>query len=248
MIANCSHDENGKYKNGKAGDQTGGEYTRRKWYNRPWSHVIRFEDSTIANLIAELATEAADNNCIGYDQNERLTFWKQLQKYSYRPKNIKVKCETDCSASTAAIIKAVGYLLNNDKLKSIPETCYSGNIRVALKNRGAKVFTEDKYLKSDSYLKRGDILLYEGHHVTINLDDGSKVKATNIGSTFEVMVTADSLYVRSGAGKSYNAIGVVHFGEELTVTKTVENGTKRWYKIKHNNMEGYVSSAYTKKV
>lgn len=34
MIANSGHDENGRYKNGKAGDQTGTEYAVIPWYNR----------------------------------------------------------------------------------------------------------------------------------------------------------------------------------------------------------------------
>ena len=32
MISSCGHDENNKYKGGKAGDQTGTEYYLRTWY------------------------------------------------------------------------------------------------------------------------------------------------------------------------------------------------------------------------
>ena len=59
---------------GLTGDQTGTEWQIKNWYNRPWSHVIRHPDKVKRELIAELAIEAANNNKIGYDQNQRHTF------------------------------------------------------------------------------------------------------------------------------------------------------------------------------
>ena len=67
-ISNCGHDENGRYAGGKAGDQTGTEYQIMNWYNRPWLCVLRFNDVKIAAMIADMATKAAQNNLIGYDQ------------------------------------------------------------------------------------------------------------------------------------------------------------------------------------
>ena len=64
-ISNCGHDENGHYAGGQAGDQTGTEYQIINWYNRPWLCVLRFEDQEVASLIAEMATQAANNNMIG---------------------------------------------------------------------------------------------------------------------------------------------------------------------------------------
>ena len=58
-ISNCGHDENGRYAGGKAGDQTGTEYQIVNWYSRPWLCVLRFEDKTIADMIADMATKAA---------------------------------------------------------------------------------------------------------------------------------------------------------------------------------------------
>lgn len=176
MIANCSGDERGKLHGGKAGDNNGREWRLRGWYNRPWSCVLRFEDRRVANLIAELAEEGARNNHIGYDQSQRLTFWKHLERNGYHPKNIKVNCETDCSASTLAICKAVGYLLDIQKMKAINESGYSGNAKAILVKAGAKVLDDKKYRTSDKYLKRGDILLYIGHHMAINLTDGSAIE------------------------------------------------------------------------
>ena len=173
MISNCGHDEHGKYSGGQAGDQTGQEWAVIPWYNRPWGVVLRFPNPDVRDLIAQLAMEAAENNLIGYDQGQRTTFWTQLTRSGFRPANIKTACEADCSAGVAAIVKAAGNLRGIDKLKKIPEDMYTGNEKDTLKNAGFSVLTDSKYLKSDKYLLRGDILLLEGHHTAINLTDGA---------------------------------------------------------------------------
>lgn len=175
MIANCGHDERGAYKNGSSGDQTGEEWQIRSWYSRPWTHVIRHPDRSVGDTIAEVAIQGAQNDCIGYDQNQRYTFWDELKNVGYWPKNIKNKCETDCSASTAACVKATGYIRGIQALKDVSSDCYSGNIRHALEYAGFQILTDAKYLNSDSYLYNGDILLCENHHVAICVSDGSKV-------------------------------------------------------------------------
>lgn len=175
MIANCGHDEKGGYRGGKASDQTGTEWYVRPWYNRPWNCVIRYPDLEVAKLMAELAREGAENDHIGYDQNERDDFWIELKKVGYHPKDIKVDCETDCSAGVVAIIKAAGHLLGISALQKINAT-YTGNLRAGTKAAGFKILTESKYLTSDKYLLPGDILLNDSAHTTINLDAGSKMK------------------------------------------------------------------------
>lgn len=68
MIANCGHDERGKYTGGTAGDQTGTEWQIRKWYSYPWHCVIRHPYEHVRNAIADMARMGALNDCIGYDQ------------------------------------------------------------------------------------------------------------------------------------------------------------------------------------
>ena len=178
-LSNCGHDENGRYAGGKAGDQTGTEYQIVNWYSRPWMCVLRFEDSKIASLIADMAEKAAKNDLIGYDQgtagnsNDRYTFWQHLKASNYDPAQITVACESDCSASTAAIVKGAGYRLNLSKLKAVSIYLTTHNMRQALKNAGAKVLTDKKYLTSGDYLKAGDILLNDNHHVAIAVTSGA---------------------------------------------------------------------------
>lgn len=182
-LSNCGHDENGRYAGGKAGDQTGTEYQIINWYNRPWMCVLRFEDQKVASLIADMAEKAARNDLIGYDQgtagnsNDRYTFWQHLKASNYDPAQITVSCETDCSASTAAIIKGAGYRLNLPKLKAISIYLTTYNMRKALKAAGATVLTDEKYLISGDYLKAGDILLNDNHHVAIAVTSGAKTES-----------------------------------------------------------------------
>lgn len=222
MISNCSHDENGKYTNGKAGDQYGNEWQIRTWYNRPWTCVIRFNNK-IRKKIALNAKRAANNNHIGYDQNQRTTFWTQLEKASFDASKIKINCETDCSAGVSALIKAAGYLLDIDELKSFSVNNTTRTLKEACRKVGARILTDKKYLQNDDYLLKGDIILCEGHHVTTNLTNGSKIKTDkedntdntidtvvknntptyNVGKTYTLQV---ELNVRKGAGIKYSKI------------------------------------------
>jgi len=172
MISNCGHDENGKYSGGKAGDKNGQEYCIRTWYNRPWDCVIRYPDPAIGQVIARIAKNAAKNDHIGYDQSQRLTYYNALKAAEWKPVNIKIDCEADCSSSTAANIIAAGHQEGIKKLQEINPSCTTGNLRQALKNAGFHVLREKIYLDSDAYLLPGDILLKEHSHAAINLDKG----------------------------------------------------------------------------
>lgn len=178
LISNSGHDERGKYIGGQAGDQSGTEWYLRTWYNRPWNCVLRHPDSKVRNKIAELAEKAARNDYIGYDQGERTTYWNELIKAGYDPSNIKNPCEADCSAGVMANIKAVGYLLNNEKLKSVTITS-THYMRNMLKNAGFQVLTDSKYLTSANYLERGDILLNDNAHTATNLEKGCYASGTS---------------------------------------------------------------------
>ncbi|MGI6007532.1 MAG: hypothetical protein ACOX8E_08595 [Ruminococcus sp.] len=255
MISNCGHDENGRYSGGAAGDQTGGEWEIRSWYNRPWNYVLRYPDAKVRELIAAMAEAAARNNLIGYDQSDRYTFWQHLKASSYDPSQITVRCEADCSSGVAAIVKAVGYRLNIAKLKNVSIYCYTGNLRSALKTAGFTVLAASKYLTSLDYLLRGDILLYEGHHVAINLTTGSKAGASadtgNGGKLNETVkwngVATAALNVRrwAGTGNALCSFSPLPTGAAVGVCDTVlaADGSP-WYYILYNGKYGFVSADY----
>lgn len=174
-ISNSGKDERGKLSGGTAGDQTGKEWQLRSWYNRPWTCVLRHPDKAVRDKIAELGVAAARNNNVGYDQGQRGTYWKELQKAGYDPSKIDTPCEADCSAGVIANVKAVGHLLNLPKLKNLSAT-YTGNLRSGLKEAGFTCLTDKKYLTSPDYLLPGDILLYDGHHTATNISMGAKAE------------------------------------------------------------------------
>lgn len=178
MISNSGHDENGKYRGGKAGDQTGTEWAVIPWYNRPWTCVLRWHGQAVQKDIAYLARAAAENPLIGYDQGERATFWDALSRVpNYDPAKIDRPCESDCTCGVATIVKAAGLRRGIARLGAIdPDYYYSGNMRSGFKALGFEVLTESKYLTSDRYLLPGDILLYDNHHAATNLDVGAMVR------------------------------------------------------------------------
>lgn len=177
MISNCGHDENGKYHGGAAGDQTGGEWVLRSWYNRPWDCVLRYPDKKVAQAIANEAIDAANNNNIGYDQWQRTTFWTQLAKAGYHAANITAKCEADCSAGAMAIVKAVGYQFGIKKLQNV-QLVTTPYMKKDLQAAGFEVLTFSKYRTSETYLEPGDILLNEKSHTAIEVGTGKKKEET----------------------------------------------------------------------
>lgn len=211
MISNCGHDENGRYSGGAAGDQTGSEWQIRSWYNRPWNLVLRYPDRKIGDLIADLAIQAADNNLIGYDQGNRMSFWYALKNAGYQPKKITVKCETDCSAGVLSIVKAVGYLSGIKALQEVDPNGWTGSMRQQLKAAGFIVLYEPKYTTSEDYLLPGDILLNEQSHTAINISTG-KYAADGYNPSKE-NVAAGQLWFNT----YYGPFMVKTFGELLEV-------------------------------
>lgn len=246
-IANSGHDENGNYHGGKAGDQTGHEWEIRSWYNRPWDCVLKPPTEAIGRDMALLAKHAANNDNIGYDQYERTTFYTQLMKAAnYDPANIKVKCESDCSAGVAALGAAVGKRNGDKKMAAISKDCYTGNLAQAFVAAGWTKLTDSKYLISDAYLGEGWILLNTRSHTAINLTKGSKYQSSgsatttkpstststaNKYSTGTYKITANpDLNVRAGAGTQYKIVDSLVKGAGTKVTEVKKVGNDWWGK------------------
>lgn len=216
-ISNSGKDERGTYSGGQAGDQTGGEWQLRTWYNRPWNCVLRHPNANVRNKIAELAEKAAKNDKIGYDQSQRNTYWDQLQKVGYDPSKITVACEADCSSGVIANTKAVGFLLGIAALKNIGAT-YTGNMRSAYQSAGFQVLTASKYLNSPDYLEPGDILLNDASHTATNITRGSRADGGNApvstsgGGTSSAAANVKTNYIPGTCGVTLNQflVGAVH--------------------------------------
>ena len=192
-IAHASISENGSIKNGKAGDQTGKEVCIRAWYNKPWQYVIRFKDEAIREKVAYAMERACNNSAIGYDQNERNSLLTRARSVGYDPGKVTSKCETDCSALVTLACIYAG--IAESSLVVSGNSATTSTLRNRLIKTGrVEVFSSSKYTKSDDYLLRGDILLKEGSHVVVAIENGSKTVATSAPSA---STTTSSTYTRT---------------------------------------------------
>ena len=166
-IGQASRDERGKYSGGMAGDQDKKEVAIREWYNRPWNKVLRPKNPAIAGRIAAAMEDACRNENIGYDQYERTTLYDICKANGWNIKAVNRHCETDCSALVSVCVNVAGVRVSG--------SIYTGNESAALLKTGEfELFDAPKYLVTDEYLRRGDILLYEFHHTAIALENGTK--------------------------------------------------------------------------
>ncbi len=170
-IAHSSIDENGKVAGGAAGDQNKKEVCTRTYYNGSWNVVLRPKSADIAEKSAKFMETACANDNIGYDQGQRNTLYAQAAAVNFDCSKIAVKCECDCSSLIHVAVIAAGaklvYGSNGFTTRTmVAELVKSGNY---------EKLTESKYLTSDNHLKRGDILVKEGSHCVMVLENGSAV-------------------------------------------------------------------------
>lgn len=266
-ISNSGKGETG-WVNQKPGDQTGAEWNIRSWYNRPWTHILRYPDRTVANLIATLGILAAKNDKIGYDQAARSTYFEHLKASEWNPSKISVRCSDDCSCGVMTNIYASGKILGIKKFCTVyPGNVYSGNIRSYLSKMGFQTLTDNKYLSGVDYLLPGDILLCEEHHVATNLTEGKKATSAQTTPKERTLheeqqwigeCTAISLNVRKWAGKDNPNIKswpILSKGNRVGVCDTIKaTDGSDWYYIVIDNstlekpVHGFVSAQFIRKV
>lgn len=170
LIGHASLGSNGKISGDVFGDQNGKEVCIRRWYNKPWNVVLRPLDANIAEKSAKACEAGCNNKAFGYDQPQRNTAHIEAKKVGYDLSKVTTPCGTDCSAFMTLCAIAGG----------VSELEYTGNapttstmVNTFVKTGKYQKLTDSKYLTSDKYLKRGDILVKEGSHTAMALEDGS---------------------------------------------------------------------------
>lgn len=241
LIGHSSIDENGKAYNGQAGDQTKKEVCTRSWYNKSWDVVIRAKDAAMAEKMAVACEQACANDKIGYDQYQRNTLYTQAQKVNFDLSKITTACECDCSSLMCICAIAAGVPAGALYISGNMRT--TRNMRSAFKNTGKfEILTDSKYLTSDAYLKRGDIIVNEGSHTVMALSNGSKAGSTGTitpvapstenkqycGKGIGTATALSTMNVRTGGSTSYRVIGTVPKGTQVEV---LEITATKWYKI-----------------
>lgn len=235
-IGHAVMDEQGKARGGKPGDNTGREVIIGNWYEEGWNVVLRPKDSAVAEKIAVAMEQTCLNDAIGYNQGNRTTLYREAVKHDFKLNEIKQLCECDCSSLVSVCVNAAGVNVSKD--------IYTGNMVKALLATGTfEQLTAQKYLSSSDYLQRGDILVHEGSHTAVALDNGSNYQTeANCGSSdFFVTVTAFMLNVRSDANAKSKIVKTISKNKTVHITKSKDG----WGYSEELN--GWISLSYTKR-
>ena len=172
-IGHSSIDENGHITGGKAGDQTKREVYVTNWYKKGWTVLLRPKDFGVAERMARACEAGCANDNIGYDQNQRNTLRARAKEVGWDLSKITAPCECDCSSFMAVCAEAAG--VNMEVAYSSGNAPATRYMRERFLRTGAfDALTDKKYLTRSDYLRRGDILVYEGHHTVMVLSDGEK--------------------------------------------------------------------------
>lgn len=176
-IGHATQNENGKAYGGAAGDQNGKEVCIISWYKGGWHTVLRPKSKALAEKSAAACEAACDNENLGYDMavSQRNTVKAEAVKHDYDLSKIDKPCEADCATFMQVCAIAGGANLT-----------YEGNgmttrnmVERLLETGDYEALTERKYLDSDAYLLRGDILVKSGHTV-MALEDGAEARTKEV--------------------------------------------------------------------
>lgn len=167
-IGHASIGSNGKISGDTPGDQ-GKEVCIINWYSKPWSYVLRPKDNIIANKMATACEKGCANNAIGYDQSNRNSLKTQAVACSMDLSKITTPCECDCSSFMTVCAECAGIQIPYNG-SNAPTT---STMKDAFMSTGQfDLLTDQKYLTSDNYLKRGDVLVKPGSHTAMVLENG----------------------------------------------------------------------------
>lgn len=249
QIAHAGSNEWGTTHGGEAGNQRrtagklDGELKVTDWYDKPWTYCIRPKDPAKAKIIADTALACVKNVKIGYDQNERQTLYRQMKANNWDATKVDY-CETDCSSLWGVCANAAGIYID--------PVVYTGTMKQFAEQSGAfEILTDEKYLKTDKYLKRGDGLVKPFAHAVIVISDGDSAgqevpdpaPAPSVGYTHVYIATGD-VWLRKGPGTNYATIKVVNRGDQVYV----KNNVNGWLEVQYGYSTGYSSAKYYKYV
>ena len=173
-IGHANKDENNKLIGGTAGDQAN-EVCVRSWWAFGWDCVLRPKKPEVAEKSAKFVEDACANANIGYDQGQRNSLFSKAVSAKYDASKINTPCECDCSSLIHVAVIAAGVSIAYGKNAFTTRTM----VDYLVKTGNYEKLVASKYLTSDKYLKRGDILVNEGSHTVMVLEDGSGVNPTS---------------------------------------------------------------------
>jgi nucleoid-associated protein YgaU len=171
-IGHASISEHGTI-TGTAGDSTGKEVYIKENYkisNIDPYIVLRPKNAAIAAGSVAACIAGCENNHIGYSQSSRNTLYHLAKDVNFDLSAITSDCNTDCSAFMTVCAIAGGARITYGS--NAPAT---SNMRTRFSQSGDyEVLTSTKYTTQSDYLKPGDILVHEGTHTIMVLENGNE--------------------------------------------------------------------------
>ena len=212
--------------NGEKGDQTTKEVCIREWYNKPWNILLRPKSAEKAEIMAQSCEKGCANQNIGYSQATRNTLKQEALKVNFDLSKVGL-CNCDCSSFMTVCAESAGipipYNYNNAPTTRTMRTAFTSTGEFDL-------YTDNKYLNITNNLRRGDILVAEGKHTVMVLDNGSDAiilnaqDVKNMGKPFAIDISKNQ--------------GNINFAElkksgvsKIILRSTTKNGSvdEKWY-------------------
>lgn len=213
-IGHASQNELGKVSGGAKGDNNGKEVCIRTWYSRGWNVMLRPKNASLAEKSARACEDGCRNDNIGYSQTNRNTLHTEAKRVGYDLAKITTPCETDCSAFMT-ICAIAGGAKNLEYTSNAPTT---STMRKAFSKSGLyEVHTESGFLTSDKYLRRGDILVAEGRHTVMVLDNGASDMVKSVKEIAEEVIAG-----KWGKGEERRRL-LTQAGYDYTAVQTTVN-------------------------
>lgn len=215
-----------------------------------WKYVFRPKNEKVAERIAYLMEGAVMNgDYIGYGQESLKSdggkyprtgvFDALFDMANPDTRLIKKLCNCDCSSLVGACVYGAAHYapaLYKPELR----TMWTGTERSLLMKTGEFIeLTDPQLLQIGTGLKRGDILLMDGHTAVAVDSDAHR-------DTFPVIIdNCSKSRIRTGPGTEYDTIKVVAKGEIYDAEGTaLDTGGFPWYRVHTGVLVGYTSSAY----
>ena len=230
---------------GKPGDQVmpknpgavfDGEVRVRYWSGDDFTSVWRPVEEAVADSIAYNMEAAARNPAVGYSQyngaSPRTTFYEELVKCGGDAAAITTKCNGDCSAGTAAVLKVAGV--------PVPADMWTGNAPDEMRKTRMLLEIETENFKVfEPYVMRGDIL-YRPGHMAIAIDNGANAVPIPVEATGDVW---QRLAPGTEPGTELRAIPKGATSADAFLPG-VEDDRRVWYITRYNGRLGWTSSRY----
>ena len=208
------------------------------YYEKEWNVILRPPKRLVSGIV-KVAEDICNNNNVGYSQAKRLTLYNEGRYMNFNFENITDVCYCDCSSFVGTIIKSLGANIDLS-------TFTTRTMREIL---NTIEFTSIDFCDV-SQLRAGDILVKEGFHCIVILEDfeqkNEKISQKNDGKVIiqygqvKLQNPKSYLNVRKEPSTNSQVIGTLDHQDKVKVLGT----TKGWYKIEYRKEVGYCSKSY----